>query len=176
MPSKNPRLKFGDVLNIKLRDDLFTLAQMRENNMIQFFDIARKDDSWSGVDLSAVEPLFCLFVADQRMRSLIEGVVPAAQVAPNARPTPRRMLSARPIMDQKYRCTVNLIELTETYEPLDALVLKADLQPDTDAETLLRHELAGMVSDPVKLGDRLIRFSIPVSIGTRRRPSSSVTI
>ncbi|MGO1068514.1 hypothetical protein [Lysobacter sp. CA199] len=158
MSGKRFRLKTGDVFSIKLREDLFTLAQVRENHLIQFFDIAGEDARWNGVDLNAADALFCIYVADQRIRSLIDAIVPAERVAPSARPTPRLMLSAFPIMDQKYKCSVDLIELSESYDSVDAAVLKADLTPDTDADTLLRHELAGMWGDPIKLGERLIRF------------------
>jgi hypothetical protein len=38
--------KEGAVLSVRLRPDLHTLAQMRQNHLVQFFDIRSEDGRW----------------------------------------------------------------------------------------------------------------------------------
>ena len=60
-------LEEGDVVSVKVNDNSYTLAQMRANGIMQFFDIVRRDDHWSGVDLNDVGFLFFVFVADKSL-------------------------------------------------------------------------------------------------------------
>jgi hypothetical protein len=57
----------GNVLSIKLRDDLFTLAQVSVLPSLMFFDIANKDGVWQSLDLNNVDLLFCVAVATARI-------------------------------------------------------------------------------------------------------------
>ena len=82
------------VISVKLRDDLHTLAQRRCNHLMQFFDIRSADGAWTDVDLSKIEPIFCIFVAEQKFKSIFERWVDAKDAKPSAREIPRRMLSA----------------------------------------------------------------------------------
>ena len=150
--------KLDGVLSVKLRDNLYTLAQMRENSLMQFFDIRSSDGQWHDLDLSAVEPLFCIYVAEARMKPILDAVVKESMVKPNLRAIPRRMLSSRPLVDSKYKSTVNLVELDDSYQILNAKLLKSNLVPSTDSADLQRYELAGMWGSPEQLATRLIRY------------------
>lgn len=154
---KRYRWALDAVLSLKLRDDLFTLAQTRENCLMDFFDIQNKNGHWSDLDLKKVDPLFCLYVADNRLKSLYDAVVPSRDVMPNRRPLPRVMLSATPIMDEKYRCSVSLIELTESFESLGGRTFKEDLVPPKDNADLYAYELCGMWGSADKMAKRLTR-------------------
>ena len=82
------------VISVKLRDDLHTLAQMRRNHLMQFFDIRSTDGAWADVDLSNIEPVFCIYVAEHKFKSIFERWVDAKDAKPSTREIPRRMLSA----------------------------------------------------------------------------------
>jgi hypothetical protein len=155
---KRTRWKLDAVLSLKLRDDLYTLAQTRTNCLTQFFDIRSADGQWSGVDLNAVDPLFCIYVADNRMKPIIDAVVKDEQARPNIRPLPRIMLSALPIVGEKYKCAVNLVESGDSFESVSARVLKANLSPANDSKDLRTYELTGMWGNPDQLAKRLIRY------------------
>lgn len=155
---KRYRRALNAVLSLKLRDDLFTLAQTRENCLMEFFDIKNKDGHWSDLDLNKVDPLFCLYVADNRLKSLYDAIIPSRDVIPNQRPLPRLMLSAMPIMDEKYRCSVSLIELDEKFSSLDGRTLKENLVPPKDNADLYAYELAGMYGSADKMAKRLTRY------------------
>lgn len=146
--------KSGKVISIKLKEDLFTLAQMRENSLMEFFDISRPSDQWNGVDLNHVSALFCIYVADGRIKSLFESAPP--DVISNQRPVAKRMLSFT--VKEQGRYGVDLIELDDRYSSVEARVVKHDLDPVADRQLILNHELTGMVGDPMKLHKRLLRY------------------
>ncbi|MGE6758258.1 hypothetical protein ACQKGO_09625 [Corallococcus interemptor] len=146
----------GVVLSLQLREDLHTLAQLRDNSLMEFFNVRRPAPVWTGTNLNHVPVLFCAYTAESRLKPLVSHVVPADGVVPNARPVPRRMLSA--IIEPGGRYGADLVELTDDYEPVKATLVRADLDPVTDRELLYRHELTGMIGDPGKLKKRLLRF------------------
>jgi hypothetical protein len=145
----------NSVLNVRLRDNLFTLAQMRSNHLLEFFD-ASSSGEWETVDLSAIPVLFTIYVAENRLRPLLSERLPSSKVKPNDRPVERRMLSFVVKAGNVY--STDLVELTNDFSSVGAKVLKADLSPTTDLEVIHRCELTGMVGDPEKLRARLIRY------------------
>ncbi len=46
------------VLVIKVDDVTYTLAQMRKNGLMEFFDVFRSNDSWKDVDLNECKYYF----------------------------------------------------------------------------------------------------------------------
>lgn len=145
---------------IKLKDGLFTLAQSRENSLMQFFAISKTDpDKWDGTDLNKVLPLFCIYVVDYKLKSMIEGIFPEG-VVPNSRPIPVRMLSFTmdAADDGTIRYGADLVELSENYSSADVRVVKSNLDPVEDLQVIYDHELTGMLGDPGKLSNRLVRF------------------
>ncbi|MFP3589240.1 hypothetical protein SCB29_37440, partial [Paraburkholderia sp. SIMBA_055] len=78
---------------MKLDDALFTLAQMRVNGLMEFFDVFSDNDDWRGCDLNIADLLFCIFVAEKRLKSLFVRVLEEGEVVVNHRPIPRQMLS-----------------------------------------------------------------------------------
>ena len=60
--------KEGQVLSLRLRDALYTLAQMRISPYMQFYHVFSADGSWRDVALAEQESLFCVPLSDKRMR------------------------------------------------------------------------------------------------------------
>ena len=152
---KRVQWKNNFVLNVRLRDDLFTLAQMRSNHLLEFFDI-RSSGEWGAVDLSSIRVLFTIYVAESRLRSLFSDWLPPSKIKPNDRPVERRMLSFIVKPDNSYGA--NLVELPDDLSSVSAKVIKADLSPTSDLTVIHNYELTGMVGDPEKLRTRLIRY------------------
>lgn len=145
------------VLSFQLADDLFTLAQMRINCLMEFFDVFRSTPDWAGTDLNQAPIIFCAYAAENRFKSMINEILPAGVVIPNARPVRRRMLSAIIEADGKYGA--NLVELDDSFSSVDARLIQADLDPVKDAQIIYQHELAGMIGSPEKLRKRLTRYA-----------------
>lgn len=144
------------VFSLQLREDLFALAQMRRNHIMQFFAIKSQSGKWQGVDLNEVRSLFFVFVAENKLKPIICGKVDADSVAPSRQPIPKLMLSA--VIGNLGVHGASLIELSEGYSTDGKRVVKENLSQDGDIDLIYRHELAGMIGDPEKIKNRLIRF------------------
>lgn len=144
------------ILCLQIREGLFTLAQLRANCMMEFFDVFNDKPHWQGVDLNHSPIIFCAYAAEKRFKPLITAVVSPNLVKPNARPVPRRMLSSIIEANEKYGA--NLVELDDSLDSSKAKLIKADLNPVKDRQTIYDHELCGMIGAPEKLRTRLVRF------------------
>ena len=157
------RLRWTDdgAFSIRLRDDLFTVCQMREKAFMQFFDIRSRDDNWKGIDLNQVDSLFSVLVANST-RDLYERRLASGTYTPSNEPLPRLMLKwvgARILHDRSpHRDRFDLVELGNDYEPYGAPILKKDLAVTDDLDLLHRHESAGMQVNPDALRERLTRY------------------
>jgi hypothetical protein len=144
------------VLGVQLRQDLFTLAQMRRNHIMQFFDIQRTNNDWGTVDLNKFRSLFFIFVAENRLKPLFNEVFNTDKVIPSSEAIPKLMLSAV-IGNDGVHCA-NLIELNQDYSTDGKRIVKQNLTSEIDIDVIYHHELAGMIGDPEKIRKRLIRF------------------
>ena len=151
--AKQARWAEDDVVVVKVDESLFTLAQLRKNCLMEFFDVFRSTDEWDGVDLASAKILFCLFAADRPLKPLFARRLAEDEVAKNARPIIRNMLSFEWLATDTY--TANLIELSDGYSNIDARVIKRHLNVAEDLELIQSHEFCGMVGDPQKLRTRL---------------------
>jgi hypothetical protein len=149
--------KENAVLSFQLGDDLFTLAQMRTNSLMEFFDVFRSTADWAGTDLNQAPIIFCAYAAENRFKAMINEILPAGLVVPNARPVARRMLS--PIIEADGKYGASLVELDDTFQSVNAKLIQADLDPVKDTQTIYQHELTGMIGDPEKLRKRLTRYA-----------------
>jgi len=144
--------KNGKVISLKLRDDLYTLVQMRENHYLQFFKISQPHDEWNGIDLSKVDTLFFQYAATCVFKGLASKVV--KKVTVDHKPSQKVMLSA--IIGYSY--CADLIELTGSQEPHEGTVIKHNLSIEEDLDLIYKYELSGMIGNPDKLKNRLLNF------------------
>jgi len=154
--SKSVKWVEDSVLVVKLDDALFTLAQMRTNGLMEFFDVFSVHDDWRGCDLNNANLLFCIFVAEKRLKSLFVRVLEIGEVVVNHRPINRQMLSFEWVAEDTY--TANLIELTDRYSSFGARVIKSNLSISADLDIINSHEFCGVFGDPDKLKNRLKFF------------------
>lgn len=147
----------GDVVSVKLNDRAYTVAQMRAHGIMQFFDVARRENAWDGLDLDATPSLFFLIVAERGLRRIFVEKLAPGRVARSKAPVPKIMLSALIGPGNVYGA--DLIELTDDYQSLGARVLKPDLDAVADRDLIYRYELAGVYGDAEKLRRRLERHA-----------------
>jgi len=152
--SKKMKWQDGNIFSLKLRDDLYTLVQMRKDYYLQFFDIKSSFDGWSDVNLAATDTLFFVFTSTAALKALVVSEPSPEKVSPDKRRPQKIMLRA--IIGGNWGA--DLIELPDSLEGLDAAVLKSNLTLENDLDTIYRYELSGMVMDPDKLRERLINY------------------
>lgn len=129
---------------------------MRKNHLMEFYGVFHEADEWTDIDLNNEDILFCLFVAENRLKPLYSSIVERHSVKPNSRPIIKRMLSAN--LGKGLYGGAKLIELTEIYSQLPENVIKADLSIKDDLEIIYSHELCGMYGDPEKIRKRILTY------------------
>ncbi|MFQ6573762.1 hypothetical protein [Pseudomonas sp. UM16] len=146
----------GLVLSIKVEDGVFAIAQMRNNYLLEVFDVFREEDNWEGVDLNRLDVLFTIFVSVKNIKGIFSRLTTGAEIIPNQRPVEKRMLSA--IFGAPGNTGARLIELSDDYSSIGAETLKDSLSPKDDLDLIYRYELCGMVGDPEKILSRLKKY------------------
>lgn len=144
------------VLSLKLRDNLYTLVQMREGYCLQSFDIRSEYGEWSGIDLTKTDSLFTIIACEKALKTLAVAELSASQATPDKRPTGKIMLDA--VLGNNGDHGANLIELTDQFESYEGTIIKQNLSVDEDLEAIYKYEITGMVGSPEKIRNRLIRY------------------
>ncbi len=144
----------GKVFSLKLKEDLYTLVQMRADYYLQFFDLTCAQDEWKGMDLGKANTLFFIFTSTKALKSLAVSTPSPDEITIDKRPPEKKMLRA--IIGGNYGA--DLIELPDSLDELEAKVLKNNLTLSDALETIYKYELSGMVGDPEKLRERLINY------------------
>lgn len=153
---KKTGCKENDVVVLEIGNEAFTLAQMRKNGIMQFFDIVQPRNAWDGVDLNDGPSLFFIYVAEKNLDSLIVVKLDQAGVIPSSAAIPMVMLSA--VFKGAGTYGADLIRLTDQFSSCGAAIIKADLDPRTDLDVIYRHELSGVYGDAGKIRKRLRRY------------------
>ncbi|WP_256860834.1 hypothetical protein [Salmonella bongori] len=78
--------KPGYLINLKLRNDLYTVAQLEGNFVVRFFDTFNAHGMWKNIDLNATPQLFRVFVAKISIRTLAEVRIKDPTVIPSTIP------------------------------------------------------------------------------------------
>ena len=154
---KKKELVENAIFSIKLREELYTIAQLRFNHRLECFDITKKDDSWEGVDLNHIDPIFCIVVAEDRLLKLFH-TNQSDVIHPNLRPIPQKVLSYGGINRKAFQ--VDLVEMDECYSSVDnhLTVVVKDVNVNEHLDIIYQYELAGMMGDPEKIRNRLLRY------------------
>lgn len=149
----------GDVLSIKLRDDLYTLAQMRIPPYLCFFDVRSAEGKWTGIKLDDAGLLFCILVSDARLKPIIAEKVPPGAAAPATSPMPRLFIKPHLYTGGGHPFRGgDLIEVDERGETAGRPRIKGNLTVEQDLDTIRRYELTNMWVEPEMLRERLIRY------------------
>lgn len=144
------------MFSLQLREDLFTLAQMRRNHIMEFFYISSKNNSWGKINLNNTAPLLSLFVAENRLKPLFIEKMHIKNITPNEAPIQKLILSA--VFRNDGNHGADLVELTPCFSSDGAKIIKPSLTIKDDLELIYKYELTGMVGGPEKLNHRLLRY------------------
>lgn len=144
------------VISIKLNEDCYSLAQMVNGNaQMRFFSIFKEVDSWTGVDLREVEPLFSVFIGNVVIQKLGQRRISAEEVNPGDASCDRIFIE--PISNAEgYRLRNefwdrggNLVDLGEgaRLAGCDAPAIKRNLNINEDFDLIQEKELTNMWGD-----------------------------
>jgi hypothetical protein len=153
---KNVKWSEDSVYSIKLRDDLYTLVQMRKNYIMQFFDIKHSSDEWQGIDLNNYSTIFFRFVAPKGLSRIFSKNISNGEIKPSLLPIETRMLSMD--LSQAPNYSARLVELTNQFDTIGAKELTGRLEVPNDLDTIYRYELDGSEGRAEKISKRLIRY------------------
>ncbi|MCW7548634.1 hypothetical protein OO184_11960 [Photorhabdus sp. APURE] len=78
--------KSGDLVNIKLRDNLYTIGQMLTSPAMRFYNICNMDGIWKDVDLNDITPLFRVFVGNVINKYLVQEKIKDKSVILSSKP------------------------------------------------------------------------------------------
>ena len=148
-------LKWEDdrVLSICVGENLFTLAQMRANYLLEVFDVFRTDDSWEGVDLNSAEIIFCIFISPKNLKSIFSDRPVESSILKNQRAIRKRMLSAN--LGAPGSMSADLIDLSSSFSNIDGNIVRERLTPEKDSELIYKYEFCGMAGNPDRVLNRL---------------------
>lgn len=159
--------KKNDLVNIQLRDDLYTIGQMLASSAMRFYDISNTDGIWNDVDLNNVKPLFTVFVGRIINKYLIHSKIKSPTVIPSSEPYERYWIQPYTIMDgDHYKGDFSfvflggkLIDNGANGEKgiTNAPIIKEDLTLPEDRDLIEKYELTSMWGDG-DLKDRLCRY------------------
>ena len=145
------------LISLKLRDDLFTIAQMLRSPFLRLFKVCNKDGVWRNLDLNKAEVLFSVLIGQVVLQQLCEGKVRDRSVIPSSLPFPKLWMRPYLNFDGGFPFIgARLVEIDPTKGITTAPVVKDWLLPKADAELIKKYELTNMwgASD---LRERLVR-------------------
>lgn len=161
--------KEGDLVNIRLRDDLYTIGQMLTSPAMRFYDISNRDGIWEHVDLNEVRVLFRVFVGNVINKYLITEKINKKSVVSSSKPYEKYWIKSYTLtMDGEHykgdRFSFpflggRIIDLGPdgNISTTRAPVIKEDLTPLQDRELIEKYELTNMWGHE-DLSDRLCRY------------------
>ncbi|NUF78642.1 hypothetical protein GY065_06910 [Snodgrassella sp. ESL0323] len=159
--------KKNDLVNIQLRDDLYTIGQMLVSPAMRFYDISNTDGIWNDIDLNNVKSLFRVYVGNVINKYLIHSKIKSPTVIPSSEPYERYWIQPYTIMDgDHYKGDFGFVflggelvdvgangEKSVTHAP----IIKEDLTLPEDRNLIEKYELTNMWGDG-DLRDRLCRY------------------
>lgn len=158
MTAKRITWKENDLVSLKLRDGLYTVAQMLVLPYMRFFKIKSEDGEWHDLDLNQAEPLTTLLVGKVVLQKLAEGKIKDKTVKPSKAPFEkhwlRAQLSGRPGFPFKGG---DLVLVDPNVGTVEAPIVKADLSMKRHKDIIEKYELTNMWGS-TDLAARLIEF------------------
>ncbi|WKV51798.1 hypothetical protein [Dickeya fangzhongdai] len=154
---KKKDLVENSVFSIYLEGIGYTVAQLRDDCQMEFFDVLRDRDEWDGINLNEEKVLFCIVVAAHRLLALFHRNI-TLDVIFNERERCLVGLSYSSVRESTGVFGLNLIEYGKTFDPNNTRVLIKDLDPVFHKDILYSFELLGMNGKVEKIKERLVRY------------------
>ncbi|ERT10455.1 hypothetical protein QPK14_11675 [Photorhabdus temperata subsp. temperata] len=159
--------KHNHLVNIKLRDNLYTIGQMLNSVEMQFYDVCNTDGVWKNIDLNQVSILFRILVVNA-VYKLMPDKIKDKSVVPNTQSYNNYWIKPYSSFDgDHYPGDKNsflfiggkLIDIGPKGNIGTTLapILKEDLTLPEDRELIEKYELTNMWG-PESLRERLCRY------------------
>jgi hypothetical protein len=151
--------KRNHLVNVKLREDLYTPAQMLVDPYIMFFALFNQTGRWEGVELSKTPTLFCVPVGRVFLKNCVENKITEGVVADENLTLPKYWIRPCIVYDGSFPFKGgDLIEIdTNRGDTHAGRIVKPDLDVVEDAEAIRKYELTNMWGDE-DTTKRLIHF------------------
>src|SRR5262245_52857284 len=150
--------KENDLVNIRLKENLFTIGQLLRAPYILFFKLSNENGEWNGVDLDRVPELFSVSVARDFLQKTVTGKIKNGVKPKSDAAVPALWIKPKlwfggglPWKGGDLIKVDPAVGVTGSDE-----IVKKDIQP-SDKEILDKYELTNMWSYG-DLAERLIRF------------------
>ncbi|MCO7262623.1 hypothetical protein [Dickeya zeae] len=147
----------NSVFSVYLEGIGYTIAQLRDDCQMEFFNILRERDEWGGVDLNEEKVLFCIVVAAHRLLALFHRNI-TSEVIFNERARCLVGLSYSSVRENTGVFGLNLIECGDVFDPNNIKVLIKNLDPVFHKDILYSFELLGMNGKVDEIKERLVRY------------------
>lgn len=154
---KKKELVENSVFSIYLEGIGYTVAQLRDDCQMEFFDVLRDRDDWVGINLNEEKILFCIVVAAHRLLALFHRNV-TSDVIFNERERCLVGLSYSSVREGTGVFGLDLIEYDKTFDPNNIRVLIGKLDPVFHKDVLYSFEFLGMNGNVEKIKKRLVRY------------------
>ncbi|WP_028456396.1 hypothetical protein [Chitinilyticum litopenaei] len=150
------------VFILKLRDDLFTVAQMMPKGTarIRLYNIFKNEDIWRPLDLSFIEPLFTVPIGNVVIQKLGVRRAKPDEIKPGTQPYERYVIFAK----ANYGCNFpwkggKLVDTGENgeVESWQAPAVIEDLTLDQHRDLILKYQLSNILGDN-HLSERLVHI------------------
>lgn len=135
------------LVNIKLRDDLYTIGQMLISPAMRFYDIVSKDDAWQSLDLNNVNPLFQVYIGQTVLQRLAVGKIREKSVMPSNLPLASFWIHAHANFDGGFPWQGGRLVDVDARAKIGAArapIIKQELRLPEDREIIENVELTNM--------------------------------
>ncbi|MCG8710777.1 hypothetical protein JHU04_004086 [Brenneria sp. 4F2] len=154
---KKKELVENSVFSIYLEGIGFTVAQLRGDCQMEFFDVLRDKDDWAEINLNEEKILFCIVVAAHRLLALFHRNI-TSEVIFNEKERGLVGLSYSSVRESTGVFGLELIEYDKTFNPNKIKVLIKNLDPVSHQDILYSFEFLGMNGNVEKINKRLVRY------------------
>jgi hypothetical protein len=149
--------KEGDILNIQLKENLYTIGLMHVDPYIFIFNIHNKNGKWENVDLDKIPLLTCVLIGRDFLKKLKVEKIKRGVSYSNMPQFPKLWLKPNQFFEGEYPWkNARLIEVDPTVGTYHAKVIKNEITIQ-DREIIENHELTNMWGAE-DLSERLITF------------------
>jgi hypothetical protein len=152
------RVKQGDLISIKLRDDLYSISYAVENAIREYFDITSKDGNWDIDKPVKLKSLFKGYVVNSINIIAVKRIDPANFIF--EKEPPAETLWVRPYVNLGAGFAFkggDLISVKPGMGYASAPVVKGDLTLPKDKDTIEKYDLVNTWG-PYEVQERLIRY------------------
>ncbi len=156
--------KENDLVSLKLKDDLYTIAQLTKSPMLRLYNIKNTEDKWEDTDLNEYEPLFTVFIGNIVFNKLATGKIKNKTAKPDLKKYEKESYWLRGIDNEGsylrgelFEKNADLVFAKPGNDTWDAPIVKGNINAKDNLDTVIEYELVNMYGAD-DLRERLVTF------------------